>query len=100
MRKSPLGPCPVLPRAAANVREVRERSAYRTAMDTDALSRPQMAHRSWYMRADVADSLADVVTDLHFATRRPRHEVLAAVIEVAVDHRAEIEARLAQAGAA
>jgi hypothetical protein len=69
-------------------------------MDTDALSRPQMAHRSWYMRADVADSLADVVTDLHFATRRPRHEVLAAVIEVAVDHRAEIEARLAQAGAA
>ena len=70
------------------------------AMETDTPERPPMAHRSWYLRADVADSLADVVTDLHFTTRRPRHEVLAAVIEVAVGHRAEIEARLAQAGAA
>jgi hypothetical protein len=71
-----------------------------SAMETDTRERPPMAHRSWYLRADVADSLADVVTDLHFTTRRPRHEILAAVIRVAVDHRAEIEARLAQAGAA
>ena len=70
------------------------------AMDTQTPDRPPMAHRSWYLRADVADSLAGVVNDLHFATRRPRHEVLAAVISVAVDHRAEIEARLAQDGAA
>jgi len=70
------------------------------AMETDTSERPPMAHRSWYLRADVADSLADVVTDLHFTTRRPRHEVLAAVIEVAVGHRAEIEARLTRAGAA
>ena len=70
------------------------------AMKTGTHERPPMAHRSWYLRADVADSLADVVTDLHFTTRRPRHEVLAAVIEVAVGHRAEIEARLTRAGAA
>ncbi len=70
------------------------------AMQPDTPERPPMAHRSWYLRADVANSLADVVTDLHFTTRRPRHEVLAAVIEVAVDHRAEIEARLTHAGAA
>jgi hypothetical protein len=70
------------------------------AMETDTSDRPPMAHRSWYLRADVAERLADVVTDLHFTTRRPRHEVLAAVIEVAVGHRAEIEAQLAQAGAA
>jgi len=69
-------------------------------MDTATSDRPPMAHRSWYLRADVAARLAEVVTDLHYSTRRPRHEVLAAVIEVAVDHRAEIEARLAQAGAA
>jgi len=69
-------------------------------MDTATSDRPRMAHRSWYLRADVADHLADVVTDLHFTTRRPRHEVLAAVIEVAVDHRAEIEARLTRAGGA
>ena len=70
------------------------------AMETDTPPRPPMAHRSWYLRADVADSLADVVTDLHFTTRRPRHEVLAAVIEVAVGHRAEIEARLTHGSAA
>jgi hypothetical protein len=69
-------------------------------METDTSERPPMARRSWYLRADVADQLADVVADLHFATRRPRHEVLAVVIGFAVDHRAEIEAQLAQAGAA
>ena len=69
-------------------------------MDTATSDRPPMAHRSWYLRADVADSLAGVVSDLHYTTRRPRHEVLAAVIEVAVSHRAEIEARLAQDGVA
>jgi hypothetical protein len=70
------------------------------AMTTETPQPGPMAHRSWYLRADVAERLADVVTDLHFTTRRPRHEVLAAVIEVAVDHRAEIEARLAKAGQA
>lgn len=59
-----------------------------------------MAHRSWYLRADVAERLAAAVTDLHFTTRQPRHEVLAAVIEVALGHRAEIEAQLARDGAA
>lgn len=68
--------------------------------DPSATDRPQMAHRSWYMRADVADSLAEIVTDLHYAHRRPRYEVLAAVIGVGLEHRAEIEARLAQDGAA
>ena len=47
-----------------------------------------------------ADRLASLVDDLHFMTRRPRHEVLAAVVGVIVDHRAEIEARLTRRGAA
>jgi hypothetical protein len=59
--------------------------------------RGQHAYRSCH---DHRNAPADVVTDLHFTTRRPRHEVLAAVIEVAVDHRAEIEARLAKPGTA
>jgi hypothetical protein len=67
-------------------------------MDNDAA--PAMAHRSWYMRADVADRLAAVIDDLHFTTRRPRYEVLAAVVDVTVTHRAEIEARLSQGSAA
>lgn len=61
---------------------------------------PAMRHRSFYMRSDVADRLAAVVDDLHFSTRRPRHEVLAALVEVTLGHRAEIEARLTQGSAA
>jgi hypothetical protein len=61
---------------------------------------PPMRHRSFYMRSDVADRLAAVVDDLHFSTRRPRHEVLAALVDVTLGHRAEIEARLTQGSAA
>jgi hypothetical protein len=61
---------------------------------TTAEASPEMRHRSWYMRADVADQLAAVVDDVHFVTRRPRHEVLAALVDVALEHRGEIEARL------
>jgi hypothetical protein len=53
-----------------------------------------MVRRSWYLPADVADRLAVVVDDIHHSTRRPKHEVLAAALGVAVDHRADIEARL------
>jgi myo-inositol catabolism protein IolC len=59
-----------------------------------------MVRRSWYLRADAASELADVVTDLHFTTRRRRHEILSAMIEVAVGHRSEIEALLTRAGTA
>jgi hypothetical protein len=70
-------------------------------MDTRPSPTPApMRHRSFYMRSDVADRLAAVVDDLHFATRRPRHEVLAALVDVTLGHRAEIEARLTQGSAA
>jgi hypothetical protein len=59
-----------------------------------------MRHRSFYMRSDVADRLAQVVDDLHFSTRRPRHEVLAALVDVTLGHRSEIEARLTEGGKA
>ena len=59
-----------------------------------------MARRSWYLPQADADRLASLVDDLHFTTRRPRHEVLAAVVGVIFDHRAEIEARLARQGSA
>jgi hypothetical protein len=59
-----------------------------------------MRHRSFYMRSDVADRLAAVVDDLHFSTRRPRHEVLAALVDVTLRHRSEIEARLTRGSAA
>jgi len=64
-------------------------------MTTNA-SAQGMRRRSVYLAAEVADRLDAAVDDLHFATRRPKHEVLAAAVAVALEHRAEIEARLAQ----
>ena len=65
-----------------------------TAPTEDA---PVMSRRSWYMDATVADELAAAVDAIHFATRRPKHEVLAAAVAVALKHKSDIEARL-QAG--
>jgi hypothetical protein len=59
-----------------------------------------MARRSWYLPRADADRLAELVDDLHFTTRRPRYEVLAAVVGVIVEHRGEIQARLAKGSAA
>jgi hypothetical protein len=61
---------------------------------------PPMRRRSFYMRSDVADRLAAVLDDLHFSTRRPRHEVLAALVDVTLGHRPEIEARLTRGSVA
>ena len=57
-----------------------------------------MDRRSWYMSKTVADALAEEVDELHFATRRPKHEVLAALVTVAIEHRDEVRARLADQG--
>jgi hypothetical protein len=54
-----------------------------------------MCRRSWYMAADDARRIDALVDDLHHRTRRPKHAVLAAVMHVAIEHRAEAEARLA-----
>ena len=69
-------------------------------METSPPDTAPMRHRSFYMRSDVVDRLAEAVDDLHYATRRPRHEILAALVGVSLDHRAEIEARLTQGSAA
>lgn len=46
------------------------------------------------MPRSVADDLASAVEDLHFDTRKPKHEVLRALVEVALEHRGEARARL------
>ena len=53
-----------------------------------------MDRRSWYMPKAVADALAKAVEDLHYDTRRPKHEVLRALVEVALEHRGEAQQRL------
>lgn len=57
-----------------------------------------MQTRSWYLASDVAARLAAAVDDIHWRTRRPKHEILAAAVGVALEHQAEIVDRLAQPG--
>ncbi len=57
-----------------------------------------MQHRSWYLPADVAERLAAVVDDIHYSTRRPKHEVLAAALSVAMEHQDDIMTKLAAGG--
>jgi hypothetical protein len=59
-----------------------------------------MRHGSWYLSADAADRLAAVVDELHWTTRRPKHEVLSAAVAVAVEHQADILALLTAEDAA
>jgi len=59
-----------------------------------------MRNRSWYLPADAADALAAAVEDIHYTTRRPKHEVIAAAVTVALEHRAEILALLTTNAAA
>lgn len=54
----------------------------------------QVTRRSWYIDRESADRLAAALEDLHFRSRRPKHEVLGAAVAVALEHEADILARL------
>jgi hypothetical protein len=53
-----------------------------------------MRHRSFYLADDDMDRLACLVDDVHHSLRRPKWECWRALVAVAAEHRAEIEARL------
>ncbi|MGH3159936.1 MAG: hypothetical protein ACRDNF_25630 [Streptosporangiaceae bacterium] len=59
-----------------------------------ATSVPAKSHRSWYLDTAIANRLAAVVDDIHYRTRRPKHEVLAAAVTIALEHQDAIEARV------
>jgi transcription termination factor NusB len=45
-----------------------------------------MDRRSWYMPKESADALAAAIEELHYTERAPKHVVVAALVEVALDH--------------
>jgi hypothetical protein len=53
-----------------------------------------MDRRSWYMPKAGAEALAAAVQDLYWLTHRPKHQVLAALVETALAHEDEARARL------
>lgn len=56
---------------------------------------PGMLRKSWYLPAESAAGLDQLADELHYACRQPKSACLAAAVAVAIEHRAEIEARLA-----
>jgi hypothetical protein len=63
-------------------------------MTTTTPPPPGMLRKSWYMPAESAAELDQLADDLHYTCRRPKSACLAAVVAVAIEHRAEIAARL------
>lgn len=57
---------------------------------TPAQDEPAMSRRSWYTTSTASDAFAKAVDDLHHATRVPKHTVIAALMEAAVTHRADV----------
>jgi hypothetical protein len=55
---------------------------------------PAMVRRSWYVPLSAADALSAAVEDLHYETRRPKHEVLAALLTAAVKHKDDVRKTL------
>ncbi|MFD7702159.1 hypothetical protein [Streptomyces caelestis] len=51
---------------------------------------------SWYVPKESADALAAALEELHFATRQPKHVVLAALVDVALEHLPAVEQRVSR----
>ena len=49
-----------------------------------------MDRRSWYMPKASADALAELVDGLHWETRRPKHEILAELVEIMIANRDKV----------
>jgi hypothetical protein len=64
----------------------------------EARRRPQktaMVRRSWYLPQEAAERLSEAVEELHYATRAPKHVVLAELVAAALEHLDGVQARLA-----
>ncbi len=79
-------------RPARDASEARTDSPSRPARDAGPGKAARL--RSWYMTPTTADTLAQAVDDLHYATRAPKYEVLAAIIRHALADLGPVEAEL------
>lgn len=58
------------------------------------VARATMTRRSWYVQTYTADAFQRAVDDIHHATRAPKHEVVAALMEAAVAQASRVERKL------
>lgn len=74
-----------------------ERRTERTKAQQAA--REAMTRRSWYTSEASADAFSDAVDEIHYATRVPKHEVVAALLRAAVAQAPQVEKDLHAPGA-
>ena len=55
---------------------------------------PAMNRRSWYMPKESADALAAALEEMHYATRQPKHVIMAALVAVALEQLPAVEQRV------
>lgn len=59
-----------------------------------AKPKTKMVRRSWYLPEETANSLAELVDELHFETRQPKHAVLDALLQAAIAQREPVTSTL------
>lgn len=57
-------------------------------------AREAKTRRSWYTSVVAADAFQRAVDDLHHATRVPKHEVVAALLQAAIEQAPKVEKQL------
>ncbi|MFB6955381.1 hypothetical protein ACFCXP_37690 [Streptomyces niveus] len=60
------------------------------------VARESMTRRSWYTSVAATDAFGKAVEDIHHETRTPKHEVVAALMQAAVDQAPRVAKRLAR----
>lgn len=58
--------------------------------DATKSTRAEVSRRSFYMRPATEQRLTELIDDVHFKTRVPKVDVLAAIVEVAQEHADEV----------
>jgi hypothetical protein len=79
------------PEVTRDVVEAQRRAAEKAKRE---VLRESKTRRSWYTSTAAADAFTAAVDDIHFATRVPKHEVVAALMMVAVEKAPTVQKRL------
>jgi len=75
-------------------REAVDRERKAAAAKARAAQRTTKTRRSWYTSVSSADAFQAAVDDIHHATRVPKHEVVAALLEAAVAQSDRVQRKL------
>jgi hypothetical protein len=75
-------------------REAVERERKAAAAAVREAERASKTRRSWYVSIAAADAFQATVDDIHHATRVPKHEVVAALLEAAVAQSDRVQRKL------